>query len=261
MMSKSICIIYSYFEANDEYKRNLQFFLKRGYIDDQNLDFYLVINGKTTLDLPIRSNFFIFYRENECYDFGGYQYITRMLYKTYDYYFFMNCTARGPFLPKYYNLKWYQPFIDQLVGDVKLVGPTINACTLFGGIKPHVQSYMFALDNECFEFLKREQFFNKKFYDKHEIIINQEIGLSKLILSHGWNISCLVPEYQGINFRSLTEHSNERIILAGKRVNGDILHPGKACFGRDLHPYELIFIKTNRGLCPNEIESLSQQKI
>ena len=260
-MTSNICVIYSYYEGNEEYKRNLQFFLKNAYIDDQSIDFYLIINGKTTLQLPVYSNLFIFHRQNEGYDFGAYNYIIKLLYKKYDYYIFVNCSTRGPFLPSYYKSRWYQPFVDQLCGDVKLVGPTINACTLFGDFRPHVQSYMFALDNECFMFLQKEKFFENKYLDKMEVILKQEVGLSQLILAHGWNISCLVPEYQKIDYRSLNKALQEQILPTDPVYNGDIVYPGKACFGRDLHPYELIFIKTNRGLSPHEIESLTRQNI
>jgi len=258
-MSKTICVIVAYFEGNEDYKKNMKYFLQNGYYDDNNIDYYIVINGYDSLNLPQYRNLSIHYRKNEGYDFGAYGHIFQQIKKKYDYYFFINSTVRGPFLPAYAKMKWYQPFIDLMTNDVKLVGPTINVCTLFGSVQPHVQSYMFAMDDECLQFLQESQFFNKGYTDRMEIIKNLEVGLSTVILNHGWNISCLVPEYQNVDYRNLSENDNKKFALIDKNCNGDILYPGRVCFGRDLHPYELIFIKTNRGLAPQEIDSLTKQ--
>lgn len=77
--------------------------------------------------------------------------------------------------------------------------------------------------------------------------------MSDIVLARGWNISCLVPEYRGRDYRTLTAPFNR----AADGYRGDVVFPGNVCCGRDLHPYEAVFIKTNRGVGTREIASLT----
>jgi hypothetical protein len=79
----------------------------------------------------------------------------------------------------------------------------------------------------------------------NQVIATKEIAMSLLILKKGWNIACLMPEYANVDFRQpyLT-------------VNNDPCYSG-TCFGRTLHPYEVIFYKNNRNVREEDIKSLS----
>jgi lipopolysaccharide biosynthesis protein len=273
-MSK-IAVVYAYYEKNEEYRKNLEFFVKKGiYANDNNIDYFIVVNGETNYSFPQYSNLKVFFRENEGFDFAGYNAgieESRRTGKHYDYYTFINTSCRGPFLPDYCNnMKWTEPFLRLFEKDqnIKMVGPTINMLTW--SFRPHVQSYFFMLKNDALNYVKSVGLFDNKFSEMVDVINKQEVELSLLLLRRGWNISSIIPEWQNINYSQLLNQLNENGCYSSISVNnrdfhcqgraGDILYKGKLCFGRDAHPYELIFIKTDigRDLSTEEVKSLTK---
>lgn len=244
-MVNNLYVVYAYFEGKPNYKINLQYFLKYGYLPHVNYTF--VINGPCTVDFPQRANITIIRRENTGFDFQGYYHgllslKKRNLLQNNQYYLFLNCTVRGPFLPPYVtnHIYWYTPYIDLMSDSVKLVGSTIN-----GYISPHVQTYLFVLDTEAVNYLLEKNFF-KLCKTREECIKEQEIALSVQILAKGWNINCLVQEYKGLDYRNPET----------KFIKDDII-TSKIILGRDLTPYEVIFVKTNFGDPTNQLTSLT----
>lgn len=271
-MSK-IIVIYSYFEKNDEYIKNLEFFLQNAIYDD--IDYIFCINGhQCSIDIPKQSNIKILSRDNIDFDFGAYQdALKKINIEQYKYYFFINTSVRGPFLPlKQRNTKWTDIFISLLTNDVKLVGTSINILNapnhknyvndpyfdilINKGFKPpfsHVQSQFFLLDKDALQFLISKQFFNQPSEtDFEKFIILREVVMSQLILKNGWNINCVLPKYKDLDYRKITEDINPT------SVSGDSIHPN-AYFGGDIKPYDVIFIKTNRGVSTDEIIKLTDQ--
>lgn len=276
MTQKDILVIYAYYEKDDTYRENLEFFIKKGIYDDDICDYIIVVNGEIKSDLPKnvnKQNVRVLYRENKGYDYGAYDcalnsFANNELEK-YKYFIFLNTSVRGPFIPKYNKIKWYEPFINLIKEDVKLVGTTINILNtsnsehsqiferMTGFKRPHthVQSQMFAMDLECLKFLMEKGLFQSTNYNNMtEFIASKEIMMSQLVLKNNWNISCIIPEYQNINYRTLnydinpTSHNNDPNFMNG-------------CFGRTIHPYECIFIKTNRYISINEINSITNYEI
>lgn len=263
-MTNNILILYCYYEKNNIYKNNLQIFLKYGLHDE--CDYLFIINGDITIYIPKQKNIKVIFRKNEDYDFGAYYDAlkTQEIINKYNYYFFINTSVRGPFIPTYTNIKWYQPFINLLKDDIKLVGTTINILntdsnesntfyniTKFTKPYTHVQTQMFAIDKECLNFLMSKKLFEDNNYNNYvEFIAIKEILMTQLVLKNNWNISCIIPEYQNIDYRLLKEDINF------SSINGDINFTN-GCFGRTIHPYESIFIKINRNISVNEINSIS----
>jgi hypothetical protein len=72
-------------------------------------------------------------------------------------------------------------------------------------------------------------------------IEDYEIHLSQLVLKLGWNLRCLLPEFNSIDYR--LSHTNPN-------PTSTIGDPNELLgyFGRSAHPYETIFVKTNRDL-------------
>lgn len=239
-----ICCIYNYFEKNEMYRDNMLYFMKNnGFLDF--IDYYIVINGKYTIEFPKASNVFIYERENKGLDFGAYSYIvSKKMKKNYDYYFFINSSVRGPYLDKKYT-NWSVPFLE-LFNDsenIKIVGTTIN---IHHGMC-HVQGMFFCLTQDYFLKLRDEFHF---FSDEN--ILNQinsifynayckEITLSVFGLRNGYNINCILPKYRGLDYRMI----NKNIDPHTDRYGGDVYFPN-AYFGGTIKPNDVIFFKTNR---------------
>ena len=250
------CVLYHYYEASPEYKDNFLHFMLFGDIED--VDFYIVISGDHTLDLPIKSNFFYFFTNNINHDYGGYSSIfnsDQIIIDNYDYYLFINSSVRGPFYPSYFNQDWTSIFISKLNNEVKIVGSSINILNengpigeayknkyLSNGPFSHVQTMAFCLHVDTLRFLINNDFFSiNEPMSKLDLIINYEILLSQIIIQSGGNISCLLEEYNDIDYRK------KHIDINPHSHNGDAIFEG-AYFGRTPHPFEVLFIKTNRNL-------------
>jgi len=267
----NFAVIYAYFEKNGEYRRNLDFFIKKGvYANNENIDYYIVVNGNTDYNFPQHKNLKVVYRENTGFDFAGYNYGIQESKKNkeYDYYFFINTSCRGPFLPDYCkDINWLTPFIQLFNKDptVELAGVTINPLTW--SFIPHVQSYFFVMKQSGLIFIEDSGLFCKNFDNIGNVIEYQEIELSLLFLRAGKNISCIIPEYQNLNYSQALKDLNERGCYSAVTINnrtfcctgtsGDIVMPGKKCFGRDIHPYEIIFVKTERKISADEVQSIT----
>lgn len=260
--NNKIAFYYCYYERDEQCKENLNFFLKHGLLD--HVDYFFIINGKSSVPFPEAKNLFVFQRENCGYDFGAYAYVLEKFdFSRYDYHFFCNTSVRGPFLPPNTTYKdWTEPFLELLNCEVKLVGTTINVLSgnYFNHLNekylhskrnaiPSVQSMMFAIDKECFEYLNKKKFFDLDKICKfsfEEVIAYNEINLSILVLQNGWNINCIAPKYRGKDYRLINADFNPT------SLSGDPVYPG-AYFGKTLHPYDVIFFKTNRLSIPQDL--------
>jgi hypothetical protein len=273
MVSNKIIVIYSYYEKNDEYIKNFQFFLNNALYDD--IDYLFCINGrKCSIDIPKNNNIILLDRDNNDFDFGAYADALKTInINTYDYFFFINTSVRGPFLPpnERHSIRWTEPFLQLLTGDVKLVGTSINILNaidpeiqksmslellLEKGYTPpfiHVQSQLFLLNKESLNFLISKQFFNQTNETNFNAFVAlREVLMSQLILKNGWNINCILPKYQGLDYRKIKNDINSN------SVNSDPYYPN-AYFGQSIRPYDVIFIKTNRNVSTDEIAELTNE--
>ena len=222
--NKYVCI-YAYYERNDEYKENLSYFLNNGLLE--NVDYYIIINGECTVDIPNLNNIKVLKRENKGFDFGAWSYCIKQLTKEYDYYVFLNTSVRGPYLSEEdinNNVTWLDKFLVLFNNeDIKMVGTTINIYQGFTeqieeyknnyGYEPpytHIQSMFFILNNEGLNYLLSQNFFDEElinsYIDAQKIVINNEIRLSQLILLNNWNINSIVPKYKDIDYRTQKDY-------------------------------------------------------
>ena len=287
-MKKNILVSYCYYEKDSSYLDNLVYFLTKAlpWLDTRfSIKYNIVINGSCSVDLSGLDKFpfvSVLRRANEGFDFGAYDAsisheATTNRLANYDYAFFINNSVRGPFLPPYYHGHYFDPFLElfESAPEVHLVGTTINVLELSedsqisryfsaitgdsSGPYTHVQTQCFCTDRELLRYLIESGFFNIKRTEENQfqenfgkLIAEKEVMLSRLVLRvKQWNIACLIPEYQGLDYRNIKSNFNHTA------VNGDACFKG-ACFNRTLHPYETIFPKTNRGLMNQEIISLSE---
>lgn len=254
-MSSKNLVIYHYFEKDASYRENLLHFFLFGVLPQ--LDYVFVVSGDCSVDLPDLPNVRYSFTESKRSDFGGYaQSINEGLdFSPYDNIFFINSSVRGPFVPPHYSEPWFESFLEQMHGDIGMVGSSI--CTLkqdfrhsinyqarYGGNPPysHVQTMAYVLRKEVLTQLIADGFYREdRDATKTLAIEDYEIHLSQLVLKLGWNLRCLLPEFNGIDYR--LPHTNQN-------PTSTIGDPNEVLgyFGRSAHPYETIFVKTNRDL-------------
>jgi flagellar basal body-associated protein FliL len=51
LQNKYVCM-YAYYEKNNDYKENFKYFLDNVILKKNNIDYYIIINGECTLELP-----------------------------------------------------------------------------------------------------------------------------------------------------------------------------------------------------------------
>lgn len=261
--NKYVCL-YAYYEKNEEYKEHLKYFLKNAI--NKNIDYYIIINGDCSIEIPINTNtnINIIKRINKGFDFGAWSYcIKTQLQKKYDYYIFLNSSVIGP-IPEYYSKEinkcpeWLNRFLELFndTPDIKLVGTSINILMntwkeypfLYEPPYTHVQSMFFILNNEGFNFLLNNGFFNDEeilnnITDMKYMVTNKEIKMSQLILKNNWNINAILPKYRGKDYRLIKKNFNPS---SESPYNGSLDFPNKKnYFGENIKPEEVIFYKTN----------------
>jgi hypothetical protein len=254
-MSTKNLVIYHYFEKDASYRDNLLHFLLFGVLPE--LDYIFVMSGNHSVQLPELPNLRYCFTEPKKSDFGGYaQLINEDLnLDSYANILFINSSVRGPFIPTYHQQAWYAAFLEQMQDDIGMVG--VSICTLkedfrhsihyqarYGGNPPysHVQTMAYMLRKEVLTQLITDGFYREdRDATKTLAIEDYEIHLSQLVLKQGWNLRCLLPEFNSIDYR--LPHTNPNPTSTVGDPN-EVL----GYFGRSAHPYETIFVKTNRDL-------------
>lgn len=255
-------ILYSYSEHSKKGLRikedNVLFFLEKGIINNENITYIFIINGDLKNEKiknklydvnNSNNNFEIYFRENKGYDFGGYSDILLSKIeniKKYKYFFFINDSVRGPFIPFWNNYtNWTNYFKNLFNEEITMVGPTLN----FYMGNPHINSEMFVLNNIGLELAIKNNIFTKHMRtDFADVINNCEIKLSKTMLDNNYNIKCLCERYKNIDFRICRgDKYKDSDLNANFSHRGDPLFTNKF-YGGNINIYEVIFIKANRGI-------------
>jgi hypothetical protein len=259
-MSKDTVVVYHYFEKDKTYRDNLIYFLSNGV--HQDADYFIIISGECSVALPEFSNVTYVTAPNRNNDFGGYiKYVQEYFNSSYKYYIFVNSSVRGPFTPSYLTDFWGNIFTSKLDENVKLAGTSINILPRdswlvknhseafqHDNLFAHVQSTSYALDREAMEFLISVGFYsNDDYLNKIEVILSYELRLSREIIGRGWNITSILPVYEGVDYRIGSvpwENTSAK--------EGDVMWE-QSFYGRSVSPLEAVFIKTNRDMI-DEIE-------
>lgn len=252
-MSQRTAVVMHHFENSDLDRENLNYFLRNGV--NQHSDFYFNVVGGVGFEFPTLPNVQVIESENCDLDYGG---ISRTLKKYvinggYRAAIILNSTVRGPVHSADAGV-WQERFLKLLQGEVHLVGAAISVLhptsphaadfyAIHGpaGVIPHVQSMAYGISTEALKYLSEEGFYDQDFdSDRNKIICGYELLMSNMILRRGWNISCLLQRYQGLDYRTLTVDPNPT------SCGGDALFKG-AYFGVSVLPSEGLFVKMRRG--------------
>ena len=245
-------ILFSYCELNKNPQLridNLNFFLNKGLINDPNHTFVFIINGhKLSVKIPKRDNIKVIYRYNHTFDFGAYShYLLHNDIKSYDYFFFINDSVRGPFLFNWFpNIPWTQIYTTKINDNLKLLGSTIN---FFKG-RVHITSSFFMTDKIGLDILIKNKIFSNKRIDKKPVRTH-EIKQSQIILDNKYNIGCMLEVYKNVDFRIYRgkQYGKDGNLNANFKGSCDPLYKRKF-FGININPFETIFYKTNRSIDP-----------
>jgi lipopolysaccharide biosynthesis protein len=232
---RRILVVYSYFEADNVVKNNLQYFIDIGIKKyepiNSNVDFIIVVNGvKLSLDIPKLPNLQVIIRDNSCYDVGGYAHaLENVDTKSYYYFIFMNGSVRGPFAPVYLKgIHWTSAFTALINHDVKWAGASINCES-----HVHVQTPIVVTDHVGLGIIRNYGSLDCP-EDYATAVKKWELGSSQAILNHGYNLASLMSRYDGVDFRAPDN----------QRCNGE-LNPAVDLMndGVGLDPFEVLFVK------------------
>lgn len=236
-------ILYTFHQYND----NVEFFLKHALINNPNYTYLIIINNPSfTIPIQIPDYITVINRNNIGYDFGAWSYgLFNFNYIDYDYFIFINSTIKGPFFPVWSHTKdWIDIFTSLIDDQHKLVGPMIG---IYDN-KPHVQSMFMVTDQVGLNIGMQNRIFTQDIYDmeKLTLIKTKEIGFSTAILSFGYNIKCLLQAFNNIDFRQPLNYININPFLS------------EQYFKIPIHPFEVIFIKSQDMTIPNKFIQWSE---
>ncbi|KAK9918451.1 hypothetical protein WJX75_004177 [Coccomyxa subellipsoidea] len=164
--------------------------------------------------------------------------------RKYKYFFFMNSSVRGPFLPSYHeaSVHWTTLYTQRLNNDVKLVGSTINCQPIFWlsdtanemRHNPHVQSYVVATDKVGLQILRDDGTIFKCYESLQDVVWYSEVGASRAILEAGYTIDALMMKYTGVDWRNKGNwNCNDR-----QNPYDDFAYDGLM-----INPLEVLFVK------------------
>jgi len=238
------------FAETDEIKiENFKYFLRYGLCEDcANVDYAIVINGDTNIQIPNHKNLFILRRPNTCGDFGAwgdlFKQMDPQIRKKYKRFMFINDTVRGPFISPNYaymiplGFHFADLFNQLMTNETRIVGSYINCGALLDIVgQSHVQTMSFMLDDVSLQ-LSLHLF---KCYKGHiDTIVHGELELSKNLLAHNINIGSLLYAYRGVDFRC-----NDKMRYRCNDAN--IPSNDGGYFGFSPNPVEVVFHKNSKN--------------
>ena len=268
-----VLVSYYYFDDGVYAAANLNTFLRSPPIEGVHYIFYGVdidLSPQVSNAWPNASNYVCKSVSNKLFDFQGFKLsIGEFLsYKDYEFLIVLNSTVSGPFAPNHFRTRWpdlfTNLFLDNEGSDVGLAGSTISILDsrrpeglyfnsiydLNWPIYPHVQSFCICIDKACAKALLENTYFTDipdTFESRLDAIAHYEINLSTTILKMGRKLRCLVPETN-------VELQKGKLMLgsAFTTPHCDFGLP-KGFKGRDLSPYEGVFMKTRRNQSPLDL--------
>lgn len=163
-------------------------------------------------------------------------------------------------MPNWSDKCWMDAYLSKVTEEVKLVGMTANCWPQF-----HVQSMIWATDSVGLGLLLyppqpaeipeglpsdwKEVGINGCFHTWDEAV-HAEVFSTQIITGAGHKIAVMMSAF----------YSDEKYIdHCDSGGNGDVLWNGRY-FGANVHPYETIFMKTNRDIDPVLIDKLTSWK-
>lgn len=156
------------------------------------------------------SNVQIEWSRNGIYDLCNYKllisksFFTHYIEQSATRFFFLNAAVRGPFRPFYaQTTPWWDPFDQLMVGNVSLVGSSMNC-----EHAPHVQSFAFMVDKIAFQIARETWQCPSPTVRKHgvlrnEYVIRNEVGFSRNVIAASRSFATLLASHAHYDSRDL----------------------------------------------------------
>ena len=254
-----LAIIYVFSPQDNSSFSNLQYFVRNGIKSHHGRSeafFFIILQGVENLSslptLPKVAKYIP--HQNLCYDWGT---LGWFLFQSgfinqnkFDYFFFINSSVRGPFLPSYVKQSWLDVMLSLMSPVVKLAGPTISCESSGQSIgrftqNPHVQSYAMVTDHAGLSTMFSAGVFTCR-NDRWRTIFYGELLSSRSILDAGYTINSLMMRYRGINW-------HDKIFW---QCNGGISPLNSHSLdGTTANPLDVMFVKVKDALIENEVSS------
>jgi len=242
---KKTLLMYAFFSKNENYNKHLQFFLDFAIRESDPVDYVIIIQGGNhSVKFPVYKNLRVVRRPNTCYDFGAYGDVIKILGgieaidKKYKAVMFLNPSAPGPIIPKYWpsSMHWTEIFTSRLKGNVHALGSSITCLPNdFRGFGPGLEGYATASTPLAISIAMKYGVFDCR-NDKMDVITYSEYGLATSLLKAGLNIDTNLLKYENLDWRNTkTWDCNDF-----KHPTSKLLYEGIA-----VHPLESVFQKVS----------------
>ena len=195
MQATKYLVVWAHY-ANPKSDKNLNFFIANGLVDSPEVKFCFVFQKDSRkVIVPKQSNVQVLHGDNVARDFGAWELGISAQSSVFDNYIFVNCSNRGPFIPKYCDTPWYKMFCSLLSESTKLVGPTDSPV-----FTNHLQSQCFATDTQGLQIL-RKTVLNRAYCEKthrmkkqyESMVMRHELQMSRDIRKAGYRIESFLP--------------------------------------------------------------------
>lgn len=239
----STLVVYCYCET-PESKQNASFFSNYANVVDDSITFLVIVNNAASSTMTWPSNFIIWNRAESEYDLLSYGKLMKKYdqswFSQFDYYFFLNSSCRGPFLPVYETETWVA-LLKRVLQTSDLVGPVAEfPPNLIGAERyymPFIHTYMFGTSKAGFQNLRDTLFQG----ESNPIILERLI--SRNMFAKGLKVKTLLSRMRNHDM------NDQRCwpLLRPSNTATCVEIPGNY-FGIDLNPYEIMFVKNIRAV-------------
>lgn len=248
-------IIYCYAESVQT-KNNLMFFIKNGIILSDDYYYVFIINdNQCTVNFPSYNNIKVLYRnenENDLYTYKWYINNTQDDYfLEYSYFYFINSSCIGPFLPPICTNNWID-LMNIHLNKYSLIGPIAeipldNKYTNDLNVDdskniPFIHSYMFAVNSFGFKIIK--YVFDNMLSNKKQYALDAERQITMYNLKNGGKIKSFLVRFQHVDLNNPDNWNFNKFNLLNKPPCYEV--PNNY-FGIDINPFEIIFVKNIRN--------------
>ena len=272
-------VLFAYHETSLA-RDNLHHFVTRGLLPPTQGEHVFVLNGPHSLEAGAfaAGNVAVVERANDCFDFGAWgvgldeavgAFGPR---ERYTHFFFLNASVRGPYLPLFEARPWWAVFGDQLGGphDVGLVGTSLNCWASLG--ETHLQSMFWATHAEGLDRVVLPSGVLGCKADHDAAVFGGEIPLSRAFLDAGYALRTQLAAFRGLapapgvvtpaaargeGAEGAALYAACLGLLERNAHGGDVQYPGEYG-GADVHPLEVVFAKTGRGVARATLDAYAR---